>query len=103
MSQYVITRDMVVALVPTDRGWKSRSNVPNRMNHDYVSDETLHEVLDWMRMDHIGPFQTTEDRDVVLDVLEDHVTRPGAHLWGNVSLAPPENAARVLDHLECGW
>lgn len=91
-------------LTPTPCGWKSRSTVHDRLQHDYVQGETVDELVDWLRHDLHRPL-IISDRQEALERLatEWSSTSWKTFLWGNPSHPDDVRAEEVLRHLEHGW
>ena len=100
-------------LTPTKKGWRCRSTLADRMNHDYVSGESYDDVMAvWIDRE-LSRMYVSTDRDEVLDLLatsDDRETpsrpeslRVHSFLHGDPGLSRGERAERVLRHLELGW
>jgi len=100
---------VVAVLRETDRGWSVRSTHPHFFNHEYVSHQTLEEVLDWMRV-RLRWTTVLQDRQEAVAHLtslaettdEDPHPKTG-FLLGNPMAAPAAHAEAVCRHLEIGW
>lgn len=97
---HVIVKDVLVVVAKTPRGWRSRSVVRDRLNHDYVSHETLFNVLEWMRDDESCRPQILSDRS---EAMEHLCSTKTGFLLGDPSWSSVERAEAVLQHLERGW
>ena len=87
-------------------GWRCRSTDVSRMQCDYVSDETVHDVCRWIDLDLKHPYHLTMNREEAVEYLATHwssvVERPG-WMAPDPSLEKGAAVERVLRHLECGW
>ena len=60
----------MVVLSPHARGWKARSTRRPEFTHDYVSDETVADVMDWLEnVDGLTQMTVVEDRFQALEFL----------------------------------
>lgn len=104
---YFFTRDkgtpLLVVLSHTERGWASRSTSASSFNHDYVSGETLEQVVEWLKMEARG--RLTYDRREALEFLAtppsswDDLPRSG-YLYGPPTMETEKRVDAVLRHLE---
>lgn len=96
----VADRGLVAAIVPTDNGWRCRSNVRGALNHDYVSHQPASVVRKWIERDYPPPrLVFTADRDKALGRLSE------GQSWGRYdrldpTLSTTQHAAQVLAQLE---
>ena len=105
--RYIVIKSPTPALVVatiTERGWKTRSTRRDAHNHDYVSDESMDDLLKWVASDGIVS-EVIEDREEALARL---TTPDGSSVVPWSFLQPTGTAAagaaeQVLQHLECGW
>ena len=106
------TRQAVFAVLsPTGRGWRCRSTVRGELQHDYVCDEDVDELVDWLQTDVLeGTLVTTFDREEARERLSTLLaSEDGTSLFhgaANATAAPWSEggvAERVLQHLERGW
>lgn len=95
---------VLVVLIPTSNGWRSRSTSKSLFNHDYVSQETLEDVLGWLTMESKRPF-ATHDREEAMAALaapcESWAFPRTGFLVCNSAMYPEMRADVVLQHLEC--
>lgn len=98
--------DTFLALTPTDSGWKCRSLYSDASNHDYMSYESMDDLMvQWMPVDvkYRGMCVTT-DREEALDTLATLLAKPAARdcrVSGPPCVPPKDAAEVVLRHLEC--
>lgn len=85
----------------TNTGYRVRSTMRDRLNHDYVSHELQSELLEWFRCDMDKTPLTTLDRQEVLEDLASG--RVPTFLNLEIGRSEAEVAERVLRHLEHGW
>lgn len=98
---------VLVVLSPTRRGWRSRSTARDALNHDYVSSETLEDIMEWVATDLRDPRWLS--RQETLEYLSAPRPKGGAwaacpagHLAAGLEVAGPGGGERVLRHLERG-
>lgn len=87
-------------------GWRCRSTDASRMQVEYASSETVHEVCRWIDGDLKYPYHLTMNREEVLEHLATHwssLVESPAWMAPDPSLPQDAAAERVLRHLECGW
>lgn len=92
----------LIVLSPTRRGWASRSTMHDAFNHDYVSYESIDDVLYWIHSE--TRCHVTIDREEVLASLtipyESSGVLPTGYLECDPMMSPPERAEAALRHLE---
>lgn len=103
----------LAVITPTERGWRCRSTIRDRFNHDYMSKESLETVIEGWIEPEMSRMYVSSNRDEVLNhlVMQDDPSIPASSkefhlqsfLHGDPSLSENERAERVLRHLECGW
>lgn len=98
---------LIAALVPTSRGWSCRSIYSNELRHEYVSNETMDDVTDWLSHDLCKDWYLSTDREDILASLstlleESGVSRHPHLVCGNPCSQPHVSAEAVLRHLELG-
>ena len=99
------SRKVVVALVPTARGWSSRSSLSDEMRHDYECDD-IDEVTGWLDQDLCNGWSLTTSREEALEYLATTLSispLPATALVGNPSVPVAAATERVLQHLEHGY
>ena len=99
---------VVAALVPTQKGWTCRSIFSTAMRHDYVSFESLDDVIAWLPCDLKRGWYVSTDREETLAYLATLLEKPEVLARCDVVAGrpcdPPDvSAAAVLQHREHGY
>ena len=96
----------LAVLHATAKGWRCRSSCRGALNHDYVSYESLSDIIDWLRLNLERPYVTL-DREETLERLTRPCAWSGVRQSGFVEGDPmwedSVRAERALEHLELGW
>ena len=85
---------------PTSNGWKCRSSERTIMNHDYMSNETFEDVMEWMHKD-MNRVYATGDHEEVVELLSKRIDSEKCvgYVSPDPSLSSVEAAERVVQHL----
>lgn len=92
---------VLVVATPTAEGWRTHSTRRGAFQHDYVSDESWLDVLEWLQCE-LSRTYVTASRDEVVQVLSTP-SSDGTLPTGFLHPPPPHTAEQVLRHLEAGW
>lgn len=93
----------LVVYSPTDVGWRARSSWKNSLNHDYVSNESMSELEEWIACDLKPCWSISSDRQEALEFLSNELQSPPRYFrTGDTSVSEDVEAERVLRHLEFG-
>jgi hypothetical protein len=91
--------DILIVLSSMEKGWRSRCTLPIRFRHNYVSCESVDDIVEWWKNDECRSV-TAKTREECLELLgSDNESFLGS-FHCEAALSPSDRAERVLRHLE---